>query len=776
MKKYFLLLSAVLLCWGSAGCAELKRRQSDKLLAQGRYAESIQVLASAAQANPHDTVRRTALLNRQAEIVNRLLSQALEQRNAGDDAGARQTLQALYRIDPNNERATGMLNDLDRDRRHLAWLDEAQALVKNKKPERARGFLEKILRENARHSAARDLKNQLDSELRRELDDQTLQLGEVKPVSLEFRDANLKLIFEILARNSGVNFILDKDLRVDATATIFLRDAKIEDAIDLLASTNQLSKKILNSQTVLIYPNTPEKQREYQDLLVKSFFLANSEAKTLGAQIKTMFKLREVLVDDKLNALIVRDTPEAIRLAERVIATLDIGEPEVMLEVEVLEINHSRLYELGVNFPNQLTLTPLASAGSALTLNGLQGLNSDQIGVGFSSPTLNLRRELGDVNILANPRIRAKNREKAKILIGDRLPVVSTTTTATGFVAENIQYAEVGIKLDVEPLVSLDEDVSIKVGLEVSSVSNQIRTAAGSLAYQIGTRTASTVLKLKNGETQVLAGLINNTERSNASRIPGLGDIPVLGRLFGSTQDSSQKTEVVLSITPRLIRNIRRPDITESEFWSGTDARLSTRPMALPVRPKILVKPPAQTTVDQPTIAVVAVAPLPNVPAVESPAPVPALVPVTPERTSGVTARAATIVELRWDGQRNGKLNEPQTLTLHLKTDGAIQALPLQIGFDPQMVQIVEVKEGAFFSQDEGVTTFSQQIEDDRVFVSAARNGSLGVFGDETVLQLRYRLLKPGESALKVLHASPLGAAELLPVTLPPPFVLQSSS
>jgi len=184
----------------------------------------------------------------------------------------------------------------------------------------------------------------------------------------------------------------------------------------------------------------------------------------------------------------------------------------------------------------------------------------------FADPLalLTLHQTDGRTNLLANPQIRVRNKEKAKIHIGDRVPVLTTTAAAAGsFVSQSVTYLDVGLKLEVEPLVYLDDDVGIKLSLEVSSITNTIQTPSGTgttLVYQVGTRNTSTVLRLHDGETQVLAGLITDEDRRSAIRIPGLGEVPALGRLFSSTSDNTVKTEIVLLITPRLIRTMQRAD------------------------------------------------------------------------------------------------------------------------------------------------------------------------------------------------------------------------
>ena len=163
-------------------------------------------------------------------------------------------------------------------------------------------------------------------------------------------------------------------------------------------------------------------------------------------------------------------------------------------------------------------------------------------------------------------------------MIGDRVPNITTTSTSTGFVAESVQYMDIGLKLDVQPTIYLDNEVAIRINLEVSNIAGVVQSKSGTQAYQIGTRNASTVLRLKDGENQVLAGLISDEERSSGNKVPGLGELPILGRLFGSTRDEGQKTELVLSITPRLLRNTKRPGIELTEFSIGPESAM--RPSA----------------------------------------------------------------------------------------------------------------------------------------------------------------------------------------------------
>jgi len=337
---------------------------------------------------------------------------------------------------------------------------------------------------------------------------------------------------------------------------------------------------------VLIYPNTPQKSRDYKDLVVKSFYLANADVKQTATMVRQLVKTRDLFVDEKLNLLVVRDTPEAVRIVEKLVASQDLAEPEVMLEVEVMEVSHNTLTSLGIQWPGQVA-AGIVGAGAVpgqITGKELLGFNSGLVRITVPDPliALNLRQQPGRTNILANPRIRVKSREKARIHIGDRVPVITTTAGATGFVSESINYLDVGLKLEVEPQVYLDNDVGIKVGLEVSNIGTQTKTSSGTIAYTVGTRNTGTTLRLRDGETQILAGLISNEDRRSANNVPGVSKLPVLWRLFSSSDDNITKTEIVLLMTPRVVRNIERPAARIEQFSSGTDAEVGGAGVALP--------------------------------------------------------------------------------------------------------------------------------------------------------------------------------------------------
>jgi len=257
-----------------------------------------------------------------------------------------------------------------------------------------------------------------------------------------------------------------------------------------------------------------------------------------------------------------------------------------MLDVDVLEVTHDRLSDLGLQWPTSVNIAaPVDSVGSitvgalkALTRNDL--LVSPQLSVG-----INFKLQDTDADLLASPRLRVRNKEKARILIGDKVPIITNSVTpmatGAGVVTGSVQYQDVGLKLEFEPQVFSDQEVGIRISLEVSHIVKEIPGPQGSLAYQIGTRNAQSVVRLRDGETQVLGGLIGAGDTNTSDKVPGLGHLPVIGRLFGNNNGHVNKTEIVMAITPHILRAPATLDPSVRNVFSGTESSLRERALQL---------------------------------------------------------------------------------------------------------------------------------------------------------------------------------------------------
>jgi general secretion pathway protein D len=671
------LVAATMVLVGCASAPELD--ESRALAAQGRDSDALDRLEAGAKRAPDDLQVRAALMRQREQTLSRLLATGDAARGAGDAAAAERAYRAALEIDARQPRARAGIDGLAQDARHAVRVAEAQQLFDAGQLSAAEVALRDVLLEKPSHVKARRLMQRArEQQLSRDAQPPRLRLELAKPITLEVRDMPLRNVFEVIGRTAGVNFVFDRDVRPDTRVTIQIRSSPFEDVIRLVLATNALERKVLNDNSLLIYPNTQAKAREYQDLSVRAFFLANADVKQAQALLSKMVKTRDIHVDEKLNMIAIRDTPEAIRLAERLIESIDVAEPEVMLEVEVLEVSRSRLQQIGIDFPTSVSLEstlPLVGTVPAGRID-LRELNDSRLTTTIANPALrlNLLAQNTNVNLLANPRIRAKNREKARVLIGEKLPVFTTTAVQNAGVASSVSYLDVGLKLEVEPNVFLDDEVGIRILLEVNSNLERVTGPDGSTAFRLGTRSAQTNLRLRDGETQVLAGLINENERENLGRLPGLGDLPGIGRLFTSNGLQRDKSEIVLLITPRILRNIVPPRAESMLMRSGTESSPGSAALTIaPTAPRSLA-----VRVDGPR----APAARPGQP--DRPAP---SAPPAAAELAAATAPAGSPGPIRLRAPERVSLGASFTVAVEIDNAGDLTEADVELGYNPGLLQ-----------------------------------------------------------------------------------------
>ncbi len=793
-----------------AGCAaQMAYRDGKDLVAQDKPEEALAKFQEALVRDPHNVEYRQAWLQTRERSIDAFLDQADRQAASGASDEARKLYQRVLKIDPANTKAQAGIKALDNEVREAVLLKEADAALHKKDIELARQKVDQVLAENPENPHALAIRQSIDDQAEKNTPEAQLAKAYKKPITIEFKDVALKQIFEVISRTSGLNFLFDKDVKTDQKTSIFLKNSSIESAVHFVLLTNQLEEQVLDGNTVLIYPNTSAKQKDYQEMAVRTFFLTSAEAKTVANTLKTIVKSHDIVVDEKLNMIMLRDTPDAIKLAEKLVALQDVPEPEVMLEVEVLEVQRTRLQDLGIQWPASLSVTPLplgtqvsnstttgatgttgttttstasSASSSTLSLNDLLHQNKNSLGVTIGSATANANVQDSDAKLLTNPRIRVRNHEKAKILIGERVPNITSTATSTGFVSQSINYIDIGLTLNVEPTVYLDDEVGIKVGLEVSSIISQVTTTSGTSAYEIGTRTANTVLRLKNGETDVLAGLIDNQERTSGNKIPGLGDMPVLGRLFGATTDDDEKTEIVLSITPHLIRNIQRPSASDAYFPAGTESSLRTRPDS---GGSGTVTPNTNTSTPQ-NQQQSPVGTNPNTPASSTDPNTNsglnglnannglASTPITSTGTGDVAvggAVAATgVAELQWQGPTQAAVGSSFSVSLVMQSTQAVTSVPLTISYDTTKLRLTNVAEGPFLKQAGAATSFtSRQASTGTWSITDTTSSEVGASASAVLTTLTFTALAPASPTdIQVLNVAPVGVGGVSVSAVPP--------
>jgi general secretion pathway protein D len=592
----------LVLCGLLLGCAaELSLQRGEELSAAGRWEEAVQFYLDAARREPQNVEVRLGLARAMLEASETVVKQAQELEKAGraDEAAA------LYRraLAYNAENRTA-IDALDR----LALLSQISARLARarERMDKAdwRGALAEVaavLRVSPDHPQARELQKEISLRIKADVlspkpegdgDQAAAQLFSSKPVTLRFRDTDIKEVLDVFARTAGINIFTDESLPAKRVTTYF-KDLPLREAFNLILTANRLFAKRVAANTVIVIPDNPGKRQQYEDLMVQTFYLTDADAKVAVNLVRTILNTRQVFVNEKLNALVVRETPDKIELARKLLEANDRGVAEVEIDIEVLEVDYQRLQNLGIDlqprtynvtltFPQSIPITSIASAiraGSSL---------------GFTNPSLilNLIKNDSNTKILANPTVRILDRQKARLLIGQRRPFLISSLTSVPAVAgttgtggtpstlptgtvtttqTNVEYRDIGLKLTLTPTIHLNGEVTVELNFEISSVGAAITdVAGGALLPPVNTRNLDTFIKVKNGETRLLGGLLQTTESTANSRIPFLSDIPGLGRLFISPNQEFHREDVLISLTPRIVKILDRPDPEIESFPSGT--------------------------------------------------------------------------------------------------------------------------------------------------------------------------------------------------------------
>jgi general secretion pathway protein D len=569
--RLFFILVLGLLATGCASTYALKHTlsEADELAARGAWDKAVLKYAELRKTDP-ENLEYNVKYNRARLEASRIHYNRGEGHLAnGNYNAAILEYRAASILDPANKKSGQRIKEVKNLIDSLFYYGKGLEFLEEGKMRAAKVSFNRAVSLNPGNEAAAAELEKLKERERLVIDGFELDLKSTKPVTLEFKAVGIKKIFNVLGKLSGINFVFDSDVK-DIQTSIFLKDATFKESLELLLVTNKLKRKVISDNTIVVYPNTPQKIKQYEEMLIKIFYLTNVDAKNMVNLLRTMIKARDMFVHADLNAIVVRARPPAIELAQKILDAADLADAEVMLVVDIMEINRNRSQNLGLDWPDSVAAT--------LPETPLSNVSSDDILISIPSGVVNFSAEDLDGEILANPRIRVKNNEKASIHIGDRVPIITTTVLTGSQTQENVQYVDVGVKLNVEPTVRPNDEIDLKVGLEVSFITAEFTTERGSRFVQIGTRNADTTLRLADGETHIIGGLISDEERTTTVKVPGLGEIPIIGRLFASEDTSEVKTDILMSITPHIVRKIEVPDEETRTIWSGVEEAPSAGP------------------------------------------------------------------------------------------------------------------------------------------------------------------------------------------------------
>jgi general secretion pathway protein D len=406
-----------------------------------------------------------------------------------------------------------------------------------------------------------------------------------EPISLEFPEpVPIQSIYRSLGKAFGINILFDPQLK-DIEIPIVLKEVTAQDALEILMRAAGHFYKVLDPQTIIIAADTPQNRRNYEDLVIQAFFLSNADVKDALTILRSLIGARQIAMNEQLNAIILRDTADKVKVAEKIIETIDKAKAEVVIDVELLQLSTNKIRDLGVQLSNyQVTQSLDLGTDETLNVSDLEFLNQSNWALTIPNVVYNFVKTDTDAQLLAQPKLRISEGEKARLVIGDRVPIPVTSFNTANTVGGNIvpitsfQYQDVGITIGIEPRVHHNREVTLTLTVEVSQVTGQVSSGSGQAAQPIiGTRTIESTIRLKDGETNLLAGLIRRDDTASENGVPGLSDIPILGRLFSKNMNENRRTDVILTLTPHIVR---LPDITETDLlpiWVGTEQNITFR-------------------------------------------------------------------------------------------------------------------------------------------------------------------------------------------------------
>lgn len=567
MRLFILTLSICFI----ASCASPVKK-ADVFVEQDEWIKAVIEYRKASKEHPDDVEFRSRLKQTELKAADHYYQKGIRLLEAGNVDGAIVQYQTGLTAMPEHSKLISAMQQALARKEADALYREAISNQQAGRLIEAKRALQKTLDIDSTHepaSIALEKINKIHSDEKRS----KLALNSRAPVTLNFRETDMKTAFDFIAKSFGVNVIFDEAVK-QTPVTLFAKDVTFEQGLNLLLSTTQTFYKQVGPNTILIAPDAPNKRGQYEDHIIRTFHLNVLPAKEMATIIKGLITVKKIIVNEKLNALMVRDTQSIMEQVEKLISISDRKPAEMILDVEILEVNRTKTERLGLDIGEQVSLKfdPFTVSSSF----------RDAVRAGtvtLPSATFRFFKQDVDAKTLANPKVRVLNGEKAKIHIGDRVPLRSSTIQdTTGQVRTTFTYTDIGIRLNVEPTIHLDNSATVKLALEVSSLGENLGTDADP-AFRVGTRNADSSMLLRDGETAILGGLIRDEERNSKVKIPGLGDIPIIGSLFTSYDTSDGRTDVLLTITPRIVRSWDLPDKFQQQFHSGTDKTFSSQPV-----------------------------------------------------------------------------------------------------------------------------------------------------------------------------------------------------
>jgi general secretion pathway protein D len=588
--------------------------------------------------------------------------------------------------------------------------------------------------------------------------------AQMKPLSrapINFKASeDAKLVFETIGKTAGLTVIFDPDFPA-RRISVELNNVTLEQALEITSLESKAFVKPVTENIIFVIPDQPQKRRDYEEEVVKTFYLSNTvqpqDLTEIVTGLRQLLDIKRMQQLNSQNAIIMRDTPDKLMVAEKMIHDIDKAKPEVVIQIEVLEVSTDRLRDLGV-LPGQsaaLAFNPgtTTSGGSStttpFTLNNLKHLSTKDYSVTLPGATANAVLTDTSTKIIQNPEIRTVEGQTAKLKIGSRIPIATGSfqagvgvgsTGGAGFVNPLVNtqftYLDVGVNVDVTPRVHPNREVSLKVVIDVSSHTSDA-TIGGITQPIISQRKIEHDIRLKEGEVNILGGLFQRTDMKTVNGWPGLAKLPIFGRLFADNKTDLAEDEVLIVLTPRIVR---MPEWTKANLrplFSGTEASVQVRKESDIHAPAVVLPPPAAPPAN-PTPTATAAGPSTRAPTAGETGTQPAKMRFEPQSLSlkpGQTATVGVVVE---------NVND-------------LYSIPLLLQFNPAVISVEEVQHGGFLSGGTQEIAIVQQVFKDKgqAIISATRQPNTpGVSGTGTLIGIVVKALAPGSSNLSIVQVN----------------------
>lgn len=550
--------AAVLVLVAAAGCAS-SGREGEKAADSRDWDAAVYHYLQALAEEPDNVQYRMGLVRARQRSAQQHFQRGLALRGMGRVSQARDELMLAVQLDPTQQFAEQELAKIEQE---IAILEQPGGVER----------LEELKRQ------AREAK----------VKPPVLDPGSKEQITLSFpKQKPIKEIYQAIAKAYGFNVLFDPKLK-DDKLSIELAQVTAERALEIVMQAAGHFYKVLDPHSIIVVEDTPQNRREYEDLVIKTFFLSNADVKEVDKLLRSLIEARRLATNEQLNAITLRDTADKVAIAEKLIATNDKARAEVVVDVELLLVASTENRDFGATLSTWTytlgldtgAINPDAPDGT-LGLDDIKGISRGDWFINVPSITIALAKSSGLAEVLAEPQLRISEGEKASLHIGDRvpIPVTSFNTQYTGgsgvIPITSFQYQDVGIKIDVEPRVHHNREVTMKLTVEVSNLGEEVPVGPSQTAVTIGTRTITSVIRLRSGESSLLAGLFRRDTAHGEQKTPILSDIPVLGRLFTLEKRTVKTTDLVLTLTPHIVRF---PDIQEEDLapvWVGTESKVS---------------------------------------------------------------------------------------------------------------------------------------------------------------------------------------------------------